>query len=52
MAYNDQIITDPVTDGDIKSALRTSEVSESDWCTHDNVNLMSKFKPTDRKSVV
>lgn len=47
MAYNDQIITDPVTDGDIKSALRTSEVSESDWCTHDNVNLMSKFKPTD-----
>lgn len=51
MAYTDQIITESVTDSDIKSALNTTDTSLEDWCKNDRVNILSKFKPNDYQQI-
>ena len=46
------IITEPVGNWDVSKALSVGNGDVGTLCTHANVKLMSKFKPTDYKRIV
>ena len=52
MAYNNYVITRPVVNdtngGDIQRALGTTSGDLATLCTHPNINMWAKYKPTPR----
>ena len=50
MAYNNYVITRPVVNdtngGDIQRALGTTSGDLATLCTHANINMFAKYKPT------